>query len=150
MSTPVPDSFKVVSLHRYFIWSIEMRQHYNQIGMKVSPTPSFWERENAGRAFMYLSYWYAALYVVCEGWRDLMLSDTEIDGLLNSPHLEILKRFRNGVYHYQPDYFDKRFINALIRGKPFDDWIEFVTGAFVRYFDAWVKSQTGSLVQNQP
>jgi hypothetical protein len=62
--------FKIFSLHRYFIWSIEMREHYLQVGKTFSPTPSFFDNEDAGRAFMYLSYWSAGLFVVCEGWSE--------------------------------------------------------------------------------
>ncbi|MGO8794527.1 MAG: hypothetical protein ACLQLC_06870 [Candidatus Sulfotelmatobacter sp.] len=150
MSTPVPEVFKIFSLHRYFIWSIEMREHYLQVGKQFSPTPSFFDNEVAGRAFMYLSYWYAGLFVVCEGWQELKLSDPEIDGLLASSNLELLKRFRNGVYHFQPDYFDKRLMNPFVLGKDFDEWVESLTHAFARYLDACSKSQTATLTQSQP
>jgi hypothetical protein len=102
MSAPIPEVFKIFSLHRYFMWAVAMREHYQETGQRLSPTPSFFESEAANEAFMYLSYWYAGLYVVCEGWQELKLSNPEIDALLSSPHLEILKRFRNGVYHFQP------------------------------------------------
>jgi hypothetical protein len=62
---PVPEVFKIFSLHRYFMWSIEMREHYQQVGKHSSATPSLFDNEYAGRALMYLSYWYAGLYVVC-------------------------------------------------------------------------------------
>jgi hypothetical protein len=142
MNVPVPQIFKVFSLHRYFAWCAEMREHYRQVGMRVSPTPSFFDNPDAGRAFMYLSYWYAGLYVVCEGWQELKLSDTAIDALLKSPHLEKLKRFRNGVYHFQADYFDPRFMGALVAGEDFAEWAESLMLAFNRYFEAWIKSQT--------
>jgi hypothetical protein len=138
----VPQVFKVFSLHRYFSWCAEMRQHYIDVGKQVSPTPSFFGNPDAGRAFMYLSYWYAGLFVVSEGWQELKLSDPEIDKLLQSPHLEKLKRFRNGVYHFQPDYFDKRFMDALVAGKDFSEWAEALMLAFNRYFEAWIKGQT--------
>lgn len=144
-SVNVPPVFKVVSLYRYFAWCAEMRQHYREVGKQVSPTPSFFENENAGRAFMYLSYWYAGLYVVCEGWEKLKLSDPEIDPLLKSPHLEFLNLFRHGVYHYQPDYFDGKLMGALLRGKDFDEWAESLMLVFARYFDAFLKSQTAAL-----
>src|SRR5216683_2848343 len=144
MSAPIPQVFKVFSLHRYFVWCAEMREHYLQVGMQVSPTPSFFDNPDAGRAFMYLSYWYAGLYVVCEGWQEAKLSDLEIDALLKSPHLEFLKRFRNGVYHFQSDYFDKRFLDALARGKDFDEWAGSLMLAFAGHFDAWIKSQTSA------
>jgi len=37
VSTPVPEVFKIFSLNRYFIWSLEMREHYLQVGKLVSP-----------------------------------------------------------------------------------------------------------------
>lgn len=150
VTTPIPEVFKIFSLHRYFLWSIEMRDHYLQVGKQFSPTPNFFDNEHAGRAFMYLSYWYAGLYVVCEGWQELKLSDPEIDSLLASPHLALLKRFRHGVYHFQPDYFDKRLMNPFVLGKDFDDWIESLTGAFHRYLVDWSKNQTAALDEVQP
>jgi hypothetical protein len=140
VTIPVPDVFEIFSLHRYFIWSVEMREHYQQVGKRVSPTPSFFDDENAGRAFMYVSYWYAGLYVVSEGWQESKLSDPEIDALLKSPHLEVLRRFRNGVYHYQVDYFDKHLLDAFILGKDFDEWVESLARAFAKYFDEWLKT----------
>lgn len=149
MSPTLPEVFKLFSLDRYLLWSMEMRQHYRQVGAKVTSTPSFFENENASRAFMYLSYWLAGLYVVCEGWQELKLSDPEIDALLKSPHLEALKRYRHGVYHYQADYFDERFMKALVLGKNFDDWVDSLTRAFVSYFDEWA-NETAALAQAQP
>jgi hypothetical protein len=143
MST-VPPIFKVFSLHRYFAWCAEMREHYQQVGMQVSPTPSFFDNPGASRAFMYLSYWYAGLYVVYEGWQELKLSDPEIDALLKSTHLDKLRRFRHGVYHFQADYFDPRFMGALVAGEDFAEWAESLTLAFNRYFEAWIKSQTSA------
>jgi hypothetical protein len=88
--------------------------------------------------------------VVCEGWQELKLVDPEIDVLLKSPHLDVLRRFRHGVYHYQADYFDPRFMNAFTLGKDFDDWITSLAHAFNRYLDAWARSQTAALTPPQP
>jgi hypothetical protein len=55
MSAPVPEVFKVCSLHRYFLWAITMQDHYEKAGQRFSPTPSFFENEAANEAFMYLS-----------------------------------------------------------------------------------------------
>jgi len=43
--------------------------------------------------FLFTSYYHSALYVVVEGWQDLDLSDTEIDRLLASDNVGLLKRF---------------------------------------------------------
>ncbi len=149
MSTPVPALFKTFSLHRYFLWCIAMREHYEKTGERFSPTPSFFENEAANEAFMYLSYWYAGLYVVCEGWQELNLSDPEIDALLSSAHLDVLRRFRNGVYHFQADYFDERVMKAFVLGEDFDNWVNSLTAAFYRFLNEWAESQTAAL-QPQP
>lgn len=58
---------------------------------------------------IFMSYWYGGLYVVIEGWIELGLHDPEIDILIASPHTKLLCRYRNGVFHFQKEYFDKRF-----------------------------------------
>jgi hypothetical protein len=141
---------RVFSLDRYFVWCAQLREHYQQVGAQVSPTPSYFESDAANDAFMYISYWFAGLHVVCEGWQELRLSDPEIDALLKSPHLDVLRRFRNGVYHYQPDYFSKKVMDAFALGKDFDDWMNSLMLAFARYFDEWRTSQTAALTQAQP
>jgi hypothetical protein len=59
--------------------------------------------------------------VVTEGWRELGLVDSEVDLLLTSDNLDILRRFRNGVFHYQEDYFDRR-LTDLINNQDAVDW----------------------------
>jgi len=66
---------------------------------------------------MFLSYWYATLYVVVEGWRELKLSDPAVDALLTVPHLALLKRYRHGVFHFQPDYFYSRYQDFFDQGQ---------------------------------
>ncbi|ANF30821.1 hypothetical protein A0130_03200 [Leifsonia xyli] len=48
--------------------------------------------------------WYAALYVVIEGWKELDLSDSEVDGFLSDDRTDKLRVFRNKVFHYQKEY----------------------------------------------
>jgi hypothetical protein len=139
MSTPVPEVFRIFSLHRYFMWAITMRDHYEKTGQTLSPTLSFFENEGANEAFMYLSYWYAGMYVVSEGWQELELPEAEIDTLLKSPHLQVLRRFRHGVYHYQG------LMEAFTLGRDFDDWVESLALALARYFDGWIRCQTATL-----
>jgi hypothetical protein len=50
---------------------------------------------------LFMSSWYAALQVVVEGYKELKLKDSIIDELLESPHFQDLRRFRNGTYHFQ-------------------------------------------------
>lgn len=82
---------------------------------------------------IFMSYWDAGLYVVIEGWRELGLADPAIDRLLSSPNVGLLKRYRNGVFHYQANYFDDRF-RGFIESKDSVPWVRELNLAFGDYF----------------
>jgi hypothetical protein len=82
---------------------------------------------------IFMSYWYGGLYVVIEGWRELGLADPSIDRLLTSPNVELLRRYRNGVFHYQATYFDDRF-NGFITSQDSVPWVRELNLAFGSYF----------------
>lgn len=106
---PKSSDREILTLHRYFIWANRMRTEFEgvlerqRIGNGVFPI----------EAHMYMSLWYACLYVVIEGWNTLGLNDEAISVLLKSHNVSLLKRYRNGVFHFQRRYFDQRFL-ALI------------------------------------
>lgn len=54
--------------------------------------------------------WFASEYVVIEGWREVDFHDIDIDELLskNQNSIDLLRRARNAVFHYQQSPFDKR------------------------------------------
>lgn len=124
----------LLALHRYFIWSNRLREYFD-IALGQNPTgatesPEAYFVNDVG---VFLSYWYAALFVVVEGWRELRLSDTEIDGLLSSPNIELLRRYRHGVCHFQANYFDARF-TALLAAQNVVPWVRQLHLALGRYF----------------
>jgi hypothetical protein len=82
---------------------------------------------------MYMSLWYGELYVVIEGWKELGFSDPTVDALLSSPNVELLKRYRNGAFHFQKDYFDDRFLDFM-RGDAAVKWVSNLNQAFGSYF----------------
>ena len=92
---------------------------------------------------MYLSYCYAGMYVVIEGWRELKLYDSEIEELLKSPYVEELKRYRNGMYHFQRNVFDDRFIKFLSGDTDSAEWIIKLNKAFGRWFIDWYSNKFG-------
>jgi len=70
-----------------------------------------------------MSLWYALLAVVIEGWTELGLSDPVVDELLQSPFLHKLRRYRNGVFHYQRRYWDDRRTELLMGGAESATWV---------------------------
>lgn len=130
---------EVFALHRYFLQANKMRAHYYEL----------MERDGAARVdddawpeqFLHMCLWYGCLFVVVEGWSELGLSDPEIESLLASPNVALLKRFRNGVFHYQRDYWDERFVGFIGEGVASVDWVRALNRAFGRYFLEWFDSR---------
>jgi hypothetical protein len=122
------------TLGRYFLWSQTMGELYAQDVALISGIPDFLatlgERtdedldllvrrmtaEQSERNLGLLSYWYASLYVVIEGWRELKLEDQDISRLLASPYVETLRRYRNGAFHFQRTLTDPRFADFHVVG----------------------------------
>lgn len=73
------------------------------------------------------------MYVVIEGWKELGLSDPEVDALLESENVQLLKRYRNGVFHFQRDYFDDRFFDFM-KAQGTVSWIRSVQESMSRFF----------------
>lgn len=60
------------------------------------------------------SYWAASLYVVVEGWEAAKFKDPVIDALLAaSDHKDVLRRLRNGTFHYQPTLTSSKLLEFL-------------------------------------
>ena len=60
--------------------------------------------------------WYATVYVVIEGWRNAGISDSEVDELLGDDRVDDLRRFRNQIFHYQPEYDNPKLLEFLKTG----------------------------------
>jgi hypothetical protein len=87
-----------------------------------------------------MSYWYGGLYVVIEGWQEMNLHDQAIDSLLmHSDNVELLKKYRNGVFHFQKNYFDKRFLNFMTQGNNCVEWVRNIREAFSNFFLKMIK-----------
>jgi len=123
---------ELLALHRYYIWANRLREHFdNAIAMvptSVRPEQIFLDDRG-----LFLSHWYAALYVVVEGWQELQLTDPEINPLLTSANLDLLRRFRNGVCHYQRNYSDPRFLD-LAQAQGVVPWVRQLNSSLGRYF----------------
>jgi hypothetical protein len=132
---PLPP--EAVPLHRYFIWANRMRTHADEVLPKMAKAVE--ESQSLGSQgftewFLYLSYWYGGLYVVIEGWRELALTDPTVDGLLQRTELvELLRRYRNGSFHFQREYFDDRF-TGFIQEQGSVAWVRDLNRAFGAYF----------------
>jgi hypothetical protein len=110
-----------------------MRTHFDEVLAK-SKTDKEADPEGIER-FMYMSFWYGELYAVVEGWKELKLTDKTVDALLaESDMVKLLKRYRNGSFHYQSTYLDDRFIDFMRAGPASAEWIRKLNRALGAYF----------------
>jgi len=123
---------QINTLHRYFIWGNAMRTHFDEL-LDIHSKNKIDQRRFDIESMMYMSIWYGILYVVIEGWRSLRLTDNKIDLLLKSPNVKLLKNYRNGVFHFQKKYWDKRFEN-FYREASTVQWVRELNLEFGRYF----------------
>jgi hypothetical protein len=135
----MPPPEKVFALHRYFLQANQMRTYYD--ARLTAEGVASVEDDQWTQQWIDLCLWYACLFVVIEGWHELKLSDPVIDNLLVSPHVDLLRRFRNGVAHYQPKYWDDRLTDFVAQGPSSAKWARELNGNFGRFFLEWFRAQ---------
>ena len=126
----------IITLHRYYIWANKMRTHFDEI-LKEGLSGKIPDKQFEIEANLYMSYWYGGLYVVIEGWKQLVLSDGTIDLLLKSKNVALLKTYRNGVFHFNKKYYDNHFLDLISKGEKSVNWIRALNKEFGRYFLDW-------------
>jgi hypothetical protein len=132
-----------VVLHKYLLWCNKMRTQFDAtLADFTDQTP--WADSVALNMNLYMSYWYGGLYVVIEGWQELGFTDPEIDTLLKSPNVDLLRRYRNGVFHFQRQYFAEKTIDIMTKGQNPVEWVRNLNRAFGRYFLTWFEAQKSS------
>lgn len=138
------DLASVHALHCYYIWANRLREHFDSVlvrsGWPTDETFPIWFADDVG---LFLSHWYAALYVVIEGYQELSLHDDRIDALLGSPNIELLRRYRNGVDHFQRTYFDARFVDFM-GAVDTPQWVRNLNLEFGRFFLETLRKARGA------
>lgn len=138
----------MISWARYLHWADLARKRFYDYISAYSPEHDS-PRDDAC-FFALMSHWYASLYVVIEGWTSLKLADSLIDQLLaeRSSTLKLLKRYRNGVFHYQRSLMDSRFLDVMTSGERVIDFICLLHLEFLRYLWQVPDSLGGTTEQN--
>jgi hypothetical protein len=120
----------MLAFERYFQWADTMRKHFRERSHDYpDERRAHWEP--------YMAYWYGGLYAVTEGWRRLRFRDGIIGGLMKAQEkMAILREYRVGAFHFQPRYFDPRFL-ALWERDDVVDWAD----TLHRQFDRWIREE---------
>ncbi len=102
-------------------------------------------------SFVWLQYYYSSLYVVIESWQELKLRNPLIDFLLGHQQgvVSLLRRFRNGVFHYQPELENPKLVQLLHTGEKHVLLIHLLHDSFVRYYWQWLENLPGTEAQQK-
>jgi hypothetical protein len=129
----------MIAFGQYLSWAERMRTHFGDLYEKEKPKGP--DTPELQPLLMYYSYWLAAFCVVLEGYSEIGEKDPAIDKLLHPDKLAILKRYRNGVYHFQADFFfDNRFTELFKSVEIIMPWLGKVRTATWTFYDQWAKT----------
>lgn len=95
-----------------------------------------------------MSYWYAALFVVIEGWQELGYSDPVIDELIASPYTARLKRHRNATCHYQKPVFVAKW-NEFEKEPGSVEWLRKLAREFGRHFTQRTRAKMEEFLESK-
>ena len=101
----------------------------------------------AVQAWPYQNYWFASLYVVIEGWEQIGLRDKDVDPLRNTENRDLLRRYRNAILHFQPDFTDTRFTDFIFAHRDTYPWAAELTDALVRFFTLHPQHMAGISIE---
>lgn len=139
---------KMLSWARYLFWAEILSRRFKEF------MESLHDVDNDAKGwtfFALMSQWYASLWVVIEGWQELQFKDNVLNGLIsNRPdYCYLLKRYRNGVFHYQPRIIEERFLSFLREDEDLVVWIHNLHNEFLRFFWEWVDNFPGTESQQE-
>lgn len=149
ITSSYPDPEKLFAWARYLYWADLLFRRYSEAAESFTaetqdgvPTdwPEWW------KVFAATSQWYAAEYVVVEGWRDLKASDSVIDQILGDypTYVDQLRRYRNAVFHFRPSLSEQRFRDFLAASMQTVPWIRHLHEELLRYYWQFVENLPGS------
>ena len=130
--TPSEQIDRFLSWCRYLFWTEILYQRFIEHDENQYTDSSVTE----SLTFALSAHWLSSLYVVVEGWECASFSDDVIDELLSTypDFVALLKRFRNGVFHYQTKTFDDRLTAFVQNGSETLLWAFALFYEFKRFY----------------
>jgi hypothetical protein len=144
---PVSDTCDYLALGRYLYWANMNRARVDALYAANEEPGTINHAEWLGAT----AYWYASVFVAIEGWRDnLKQSDAIIDFLLSyKDYHNLLRRCRNGVFHYQPDLLDSRFTDMFQPDSEDFLWVGTLHDEFTRTLRDRLDALPEEILQNE-
>jgi len=131
LSLSTENQMRLYAWARYVYWAeIEYQQYAAHTASEDAPV--------LGQTVPLLVQWYAAIWVAIEGWQECreLLPDAVVEELLTDPVFEpncaLLRRCRNGVYHYQSDVLNHKLVGFVSKTEMTFPWAFLVHDEFCR------------------
>jgi hypothetical protein len=121
---------------RYLYWTELMKREYDKFIVERGAEAKKAMSEMLG---LYC-YWAASLYVVIEGWETAKFKDPIVDALLRiSNYKDVLRRLRNGTFHYQPATVPQKVVD-FFQSPDVVLWVNFLHEEFCRWLRDFVET----------
>ena len=136
-SMRIPASNELLfSWGRYLYWADLMQRQWDKFMTEKGA-----DAKNANPEWLGVScYWAASLYVVIEGWETAKFKEPIIDALLGvSNYKGVLRRLRNGAFHYQQELISKKIIE-FFQSPDVTPWLYFLHEEFCRRLRDFVET----------
>jgi hypothetical protein len=130
----------LLSLHRHFLAADAVKQFlFTDVPVDQETAAQLGDRLDLAQvwsAIIRLEVFYALLYVVVEGYRDLGYQYGPVDTLLaESGSVDALRKFRNAVFHPQAEPLSPK-LTAFLNAKDSEIWTHDLYGALKGFFES--------------
>jgi hypothetical protein len=120
------NALRYLTLHRYFLHASRNRCLFLAELQGVDPAEP--------RARLHMELWYACLVPVLEGWRAEKINNAVATAFIRqSRKVTLLRRCRNAVFHYSPEYLDER-THELMTEAGMVEWVHGLHDAISAFF----------------
>ena len=93
------------------------------------------ENTHFSRADALISVQLGTLYAVAEKWQEWKFSDATVDQLLESPNVDLLKKYRHAIFH--ADHYDNRDLKRFAEKRNILPWLAELAAAIRDYLRRW-------------
>jgi hypothetical protein len=122
-----------IFLCRYFIVADRMKHHFTEIPPESTVKKDELTAHDVN-VDIYMTLWYATLYVVIDAWQRMGMKRKRLDALLaDENYTALLKGFRDDTFHYQPHDLRRRAV-LFLKNRKAAKWIRDVHTEFHKYF----------------
>lgn len=130
---------ELIALHKHWVTADAIKQLILRsvpIADPVARLPNeFQVLANVQSQALRLCTFYALIYVVIEGYKQISNKHQCLDLLLaRNDHVDALRRFRNGIFHFQEDPLSEK-LTVYLESPDSEKWIQDVYEAFQDFFE---------------